>query len=37
MASKQTTAQLRALRRKLTGEEPPLATGRSAAPRPTEA
>jgi heme exporter protein C len=35
MASKQTSAQLRALRRKLNGEEPPLSVGRSAAPRVT--
>jgi heme exporter protein C len=35
MASKQTSMQLRALRRKLSGEEPPLAVGRSAAPRVT--
>jgi hypothetical protein len=35
MASKQTSAQLRALRRKLSGEEPPLSVGRSAAPRVT--
>ena len=33
MTSKQTSMQLRALRRKLSGEEPPLATGRTAAPR----
>ncbi len=35
MASKQTSMQLRALRRKLSGEEPPLSVGRSAAPRVT--
>src|SRR5947209_16886753 len=32
MASKHASAQLRALRRKLSGEEPPLSAGRSAAP-----
>jgi heme exporter protein C len=32
MASKHASAQLRALRRKLAGEEPPLPAGRSAAP-----
>ena len=32
MASKHASAQLRALRRKLAGEEPPLPVGRSAAP-----
>ena len=35
MTSKQASAQLRALRRKLSGEEPPLAVERSAAPRVT--
>jgi heme exporter protein C len=32
MTSKQASMQLRALRRKLSGEEPPLTAGRSAAP-----
>jgi heme exporter protein C len=35
MTSKQASAQLRALRRKLAGEDPPLAVERSAAPRVT--